>query len=139
MRGDAGGGADRDGMVAAQNERNQIIVERFLDNFGEAFTGFRDFVEIFGFFLAVVLLFGLADLNVADIFHLTAELLQARLQPGDAQRGRAHIHAAAAGAQVHRHPDNSNFFWHLVFFPRPRTGGRRTFKDKRDRASEGRG
>ena len=80
---------------------------------------FRDFIEILSFFFAVVLLFGLANLNVTNVFHLAAELPETRLKSCDAQSGRTHVHAAAARAEVHRHPDDSDFLWHLAFFQRP--------------------
>ena len=38
--------------------------------------------------------------------------LMARLQAGAAQRRRAHVHAAAALAQVHGHADDANFLRH---------------------------
>jgi hypothetical protein len=66
-----------------------------------------------------VLLFGLANLNVTNVFHLASQLLETRLKACDAQGGRAHVHAATAGAKVHRHPDNSDFLWHSAFFQRP--------------------
>ena len=124
MIGDACRGSHGDGVVAAENQRHQIFVERFANDFREALAGFGNFLEIFRAFLAVVLLFGLRNLDVADVFHLPAELLQARLQAGDAQRGRAHVHAAAAGAQVHRHTDDADFFRHADVLSAARTAGR---------------
>jgi len=56
----------------------------------------------------------LLDGNVADVFHLVAELFEAGLQAGDAQSGGAHVYAAAALAQVHGHTDNSDFLRHIV-------------------------
>ena len=138
MRGDAGRRADRDRMIAAENERQQVFVESFPDHFGEAFAGLGNFVEIFRVFLAVVLLFGLADRHIADIFHLAAQLFQARLQAGDAKGGRAHVHAAAAGAQVHRHTDDADFFSHAVLSFRDPGLAEWTLKDRRDRACVGR-
>ena len=55
-----------------------------------------------------MLLLGLLHGNVADIFHRVAQCLQALLQPRDAQRGRTHIHSAAALAEVHWYSDDAN-------------------------------
>src|SRR5258706_1732845 len=41
-----------------------------------------------------------------------SQLLDARLQSGDAQRRRSHVHAATARPQVHGHTNDSNFLRH---------------------------
>ena len=102
-------------MVAAQHQRQESFVERFLGDLREAAAGFGDFVQILRALFAVVLLFGLLHGDVADVLDLVAELLQSRLQAGDAQRRRAHVHAAAALAEVHRHSDDANFLRHASF------------------------
>ena len=99
-------------MIAAENERNEIVVERGAHHGCEAGASFGDFIEIFGVFDAVVLLFGLPDGDIANVFDVPAQLLEARLKSGDAQSGRAHIDAAAAGAEIHGHSDNTNLFSH---------------------------
>ena len=80
-------------------------------------TSFSNFLEIFGAFFAELHFFGLLDFEVADVFDLMAELLDARLQASAAKGGRAHIHAAAALAEVHGNADDANFLRHvsLVF------------------------
>src|SRR5579863_10746840 len=50
-----------------------------------------------------------------------SELLQTRLESGDPQSGRAHVDAATAGAEVHRHSNDSDFLRHLFCFSRPGT------------------
>ena len=111
---DARRGADGNRVIAAKNQRNHILIERFADDFGDVLAGSGDFFEVLRILLAVVLLFRLPHSNVADVFHLAAELLQPRLQAGHAQGRRPHIHAAAAGAEVHWHTDDANFFSHYA-------------------------
>src|SRR5215469_6146113 len=142
MRGRTGSGSNSDGMVTPQHKRHKVFVERLLDDVRQSLARFRDFIEIPGFFLAVRLFFGLAHLKIAYIFHLTAKLLESRLKTGHSQSRRTHVNAAAAGAQVHRHTDDSDFFGHWLFFRESmdsRTADSEPVKDKRDRASVGRG
>src|SRR5690348_348373 len=40
------------------------------------------------------------------------ELFDTSLESRDAKGGRAHVHAAAAGAQVHRHSEDADFLSH---------------------------
>jgi hypothetical protein len=47
---------------------------------------------------------GIITSEVAVILDLVPQLLQPLLEVGDADRGRAHVDAAAAGAEVDRHP-----------------------------------
>ena len=112
MRDNAGSGADRDRMVAAEHKRHHVLIERLADDFAEALARLRNLAEILRVLLAVVLLFRLPHGDVADILDLPAKLLQPLMQAGNAQRRRPHIDAAAARAQVHRHPDDANFFGH---------------------------
>jgi len=67
---------------------------------------------IFGALLTDRHLFRLLHGNIADVFHLNAKLLDARLQPRHAQRRGPHVHAAAAGAKVHGYADDANFLRH---------------------------
>jgi hypothetical protein len=46
---------------------------------------------------------------------MKAKLLDAGLQAGDTQGGRAHVDAAAALAKIHGHADDANFLSHLKF------------------------
>src|SRR5277367_623893 len=124
MRGGAGGGSYRDGMIAAENQRGEILIQRLFDGVGQALAGAGDFVQVACAFFAVGLLFRLWYGNVANIFHVAPELLQPRLQAGHAQRGGAHIDAAAARAQVHRYADDAYFIRHKfsAFDPMQREG-----------------
>src|ERR1700687_3415154 len=63
---------------------------------------------------------GLLHGDVADVFHRMSERLQAMLQSGDTQRGRTHIHSAAALAEGHRDSDDANLLchaWNPRWFP----------------------
>ena len=96
-------------MIAAKHQRHETLRERSLRHLGEAAAGLGDFMQIFGALVAVVLFLGLLHGNVADVFHRMAERLQALLESRDAQCGRAHVHTAAALAEVHRYSDDANF------------------------------
>ena len=71
-------------MVAAKDQRHHVLIERLFHRFRQALAGLGNLVEVFCVLLAVVLLFGLGDGDVADVFDLAAQLLQARL--GDRRR-----------------------------------------------------
>ncbi len=95
-------------MVPAKHQRHKTLRERALCHLGEAAAGLRDFIQIFGALLAIVLFLGLFHGDVPDIFHRVAQRLQARLQAGNAQRRRTHVHTATALAEVHRYSDDAN-------------------------------
>ena len=59
--------------------------ERFLRDLGKILAGLGNFVQVLGALFAEMLFFRLLDGNIADVFDLVAQLLQARLQSGDAQ------------------------------------------------------
>src|SRR5271163_1969617 len=122
VRRGAGRRAHRNRMVAAQHQRNHVLIQSFLHRISQALARLRNFIQVTRALLAIRLLFRLRHLHVADVFHLTPQLFQPRLQSCHAQRGRTHIHAAAAGAQVHRHTDNANFVRHNFVFATPRPG-----------------
>src|ERR1700722_3534020 len=100
-------------MVPAQHQGDHILVERFRHSLGQALAGLRDFVQISGALFAIGMFFRLRDDHVADVFHLTAKLFESCVETSYTQRRRAHVHAAAALSQVHRHADDSYFFWHF--------------------------
>src|SRR5277367_1704062 len=124
MGGGAGGGSDRNGMIAAENQRGEIFVQGLLYSVSQALAGAGDFVQVARAFFAVGLLFRLWHGNVANIFHVAAELPQASLQTGHAQRRGAHVDAPAARAQVHRYADDAYFIRHefSAFDPMQREG-----------------
>ena len=90
------------------------FAERFFDGSGEIFAGLRDFLKILGVLFADLHLFGLLDFEVADVFDLNAELLDARLEAGAAKGRWAHVHAAAALAEVHWYANDANFLRHTA-------------------------
>jgi hypothetical protein len=56
----------------------------------------------------------LLDGKIADVFDLKAQFLDAGLKTRAAKGGRAHVHAAAALAEVHGDADNANFLGHAM-------------------------
>src|ERR1700723_1308458 len=112
MGGGAGGGSDRNGMIAAENQRGEIFVQGLLYSVGQALAGAGDFVQVTRAFFAEGLLFRLRHGNVANIFHVAAEMLQARLQTGQAQRRGAHVDAPAARPHGPRYADDAYFVRH---------------------------
>jgi len=112
VRGDPGSNSSSDRVIATENKRQKSFAERFLDGRSEILAGLRDFLQILGALFADLHFFRLLHFEVADIFHVRAKLLDPRLQSSAAQGGRAHVHAAAALAQVHRHTNDANFLRH---------------------------
>jgi hypothetical protein len=51
--------------------------------------------------------------KIPNVFDLEAELLEAGLQACATHGGRAHVHAAAALAEVHGNADDANFLCHI--------------------------
>jgi hypothetical protein len=101
-------------MISAEDERQETLFKGMLGDFREAAAGFGDFAQILGVLFTEVLFFGLLHGDVADVVDLMAELLQARQEAGYAERGRTHVNAATALAEIHRHADDANFLWHDV-------------------------
>ena len=108
----AGGYTRRDGMIAAQDERQKRVRQRFLDDLGHIDTGFRDFLQIFCALFADRHFFRLLHFEIADVFDGVAEFFDGGLQACTAESRRAHVHAAAALAEVHGNADDSHFLRH---------------------------
>ena len=98
----------RQRVVAAQQQRSHARFQRRHHGFGRARAGFRNLLQIVGIFAARRLRFRNLDADIAGVRYVVAERLQPRLQAGHAHRGWPHVHAAAARAQVQRHPDHAN-------------------------------
>lgn len=98
----------RQRVVAAQQERGLARFKRCYHGFGRAGAGLRNLFQIVGAFVASGLRFGNLDADVTGIRDAVAESFKARFEPRDAHRGRPHIHAAPAGAQVQRHTDHAD-------------------------------
>ena len=112
MRGDAAGGTRGDGVVSAEDQGQVAFFEGFLHGVAQGFAGIGDFVDILAAFFADGHFFGLFHDDVADVLDVVAEMLDAGLQTGNAQGGGAHIHAAAAGAEVHGNADDADLLRH---------------------------
>src|SRR5260370_4659946 len=80
--------------------------------------------------------FRLLDGEIADVFDLKAEFLDAGLETCAAKGGRAHIHAAAALAEVHRNADDANFLRHICLCPVNRGSSRAKAHRERPSTSE---
>ncbi len=115
-------------MIAAQDHRQTAVGERALRQGRQAAAGFRNFAQIFRAFLAVGLLLGLFHNHIAHVFYLVPQLLQPGLQTCNAQRGRAHVHAAAALAEVHGNADDADFLRHAICVAPPATNTSRPLR-----------
>src|SRR5712692_36598 len=118
MGSDAGGNPYGDGMVAAENEGEKTFDKRFFDGGGDITAGFGNFLQVLGALFADGHFFGLLDGEIADVFDLKAELFDAGLEARAAKGRGAHVHAAAALAEVHGHADDADFLCHRGLFPR---------------------
>ncbi len=100
-------GADRDGMIAAENQRELALRERRSDHLRQSRTGLGDLRKIFRMRAARPAGFRAAPrARCRDPPLRIPKLRQASVQIGDAQRGRAHVDAAAAGAKIERRADD---------------------------------
>ncbi len=130
----AGDGSDGDGMIAAEHQRKFPVVERPFHLGRQAHAGVGDLGEIARVGRPFGMSFGLGDGDVAQILHLIAERSDAGVEIGHANRGSAHIHAAAPGAQIERRSDDGDLRWsHDSAFLRDESGracaGRRWFRE----------
>ena len=85
--------------------------------------------------------FGKRRRDVVIRFHVVAECLESPREISDSQRGRSHVDAAAARAEIHRDTSDSNArqraSWTVVVMfmrPRPRDGSAAERKSADDRA-----
>ena len=102
-------------MIAAQHERQESAAQGFVHAGGERLAGGGDQREILGVRIAFRPGFLLFDGDVAPVLDLVAERSHARMQVGDAYRGRAHIDAAAVLPEIERCADNCDVgTWHLL-------------------------
>ena len=95
-------------VVSAQHQRNFAGFQRLQDQFGMLGAGGGDFLQILRMGSALLLLFGDRDGNIAAVFDDVADGLETGFEPGDTNRGRAHVHAAAGLAQIERDSDHPN-------------------------------
>ena len=114
MRGHAGRRADRDGVIPTKHEREEALAQGFFDRLANVPAGFRNFLKILRALFADGHFFGLFHSEVADVFHRVAELFDGGMQARTAEGGRAHVHAAAALAEVHGDADDANLLRHFL-------------------------
>src|ERR1700722_12756031 len=111
-------------MISAKHQRNKILVERFLHCICQTLARAGNFIQVARSFFAEGLLFRLRHDHVADVFYLSTQVLEPRLQTGYAQCGGAHVDTAAACAEVHRYAYDAYFVRHKfsLFDPSAREG-----------------
>ena len=110
--GDAGGYSRRDGMIAAKNQWQKTLIQGLFGSGGDIGAGLGNLLQVLGTLFADGHFFRLFDGEIADVFDLQAQLLEAGLETCSAQGGRSHVHAAAALAEVHGDADDANFLRH---------------------------
>ena len=116
-------------MISAEGQRNFSGLERLDHQLRMLGAGRGDFLQILRVRVAFFLLFRHGDGDVAAVFDLVAERLEARFESGDADRRRSHVDAAARLAEIERHTDDANFSGRDV-------GGACVIMDGYDRAIE---
>src|SRR5262245_42287012 len=98
---DSSGCACGNGMIPAENERKKALAQGFFNGFGDILAGLGNFLKILRALFPDGHFFGLLHFEVADVFDRVAKLLDGGLQTRAAQGGWAHVHTAAALAEVH--------------------------------------
>ena len=95
-------------MVPAEHERKRAALRRRPHLLGDSLAGLADLGEEAGFLVPGVHRLADARVDVAPVLRRDPELDEALAQPGVSNRGRAHVHAAAARAEVELGPDDCN-------------------------------
>jgi hypothetical protein len=104
----SGDGAYGDGMVAAEYDGELVVGHGLAHTFGDVGAGFGNLWQITRFFRAWRDAFRLRDIDVAEVFHRIAKRRDLFVKTREANGGRAHVDAAAPGAQVHGRADNGD-------------------------------
>src|SRR5258706_5854659 len=123
-------GADRDGVIAAEHEREVPGLRDVLDDLRELLRGADDLLDVVRLRPSadtidlLVLVRGaplvrILHAHVAAIAYAVADLGQLHREAGVADAGRSHVDAAAIPAEVHRHADDLDGL-HLFFWNTPR-------------------
>src|SRR5829696_491919 len=97
---------DRDRVVPAEHERKRAALRRRPHLLGDSLAGLADLGEEAGFLVAGGHRLADARVDVAPVLRCDPELDEALAQPRVANRGRAHVHAAPACAEVELGPDD---------------------------------
>ncbi len=98
--------AHRDRVVAAEHERHASLLGRVLDERGDVLARLLDLREVARGRVALVGCLGDRRDDVAPVGDVAAELADAGRQVGVADRRRAHVDAAAPGAEVEPDADD---------------------------------
>ena len=101
--------AERDGVVAAEHERQRAAAGRSRDELREAVAEVEDLAEVAGVLVAHVRRLDDRRDDVAAVGDAHAELVrELLLEARVADRGRAHVDAAPPRAQVERGADDGD-------------------------------
>src|ERR1700675_2341089 len=92
-------------MVAAEHERCGAIAKRRQRRLVQALADVRDVRDVFLLLVAWFLGFANGRREVTAIGHLVPEGAKPLRQARDAERGRTHVHAAAATTKIQRNTD----------------------------------
>src|SRR5262249_52717808 len=101
---------ERDRVVAAEDERDRAVMGRLGNEFGDVAAGLPGLGEEPRMLVPGVDRFRHGGADVPTVVHLVSEPLDSVVQAGVADRGRAHVHASAPGAQVESGADDCDFW-----------------------------
>ena len=119
-RREAGKGPDRDRMVAAEHEGQRTVPRRLLDERGERGAGLQDLGQEPRPLVHERERLRLGRDDVAAVEDGERDLRQPLLEPGVADRRRAHVDAASGLAEVERRADDRDGTLHRA---QPYLGG----------------
>ena len=98
--------SQRDGVVAAEHERQRVLLERERDEPGDAAARRLDLRQVARAGVRLLRRLQHGGLDVAPVEDVVADRVEPVVEPRVADRGRAHVDAAAAGAEVERGADD---------------------------------
>ena len=100
-------GAHRHGVIAAQHQRQLCPSrQRRFHHLRQTRAGLGDLRQITGIFVQNRQAFRLLHLHIAEILNSYPSDRDPLIQPGEPQRRRTHVHAAAACAEIHGRADD---------------------------------
>jgi hypothetical protein len=128
---DAGDRAHRDRVVAAEHDGQASLSEHAVDGVAHGLAGVADLLQVLHVGIAGVVGLLDEDLDVAAVGHLVAERTHAGMDVRHPERGRAHVHSTAAGAEVEGHSDEGDLprARHARTLACARAEGQRTRRD----------
>src|SRR5262249_16406688 len=100
--------AHRDRVVAAEDDGNPALARDGVDLVAQRLARRQDLAQVLEATIPGALGFRDRHLQVAGVFDLMAQLADAIVDVGQAERGRAHVDAAATGSQIERHADEGD-------------------------------